>query len=547
MKYFASIKKLATTTVAAGVLTTFAASAGWAQETLPPNSSIAVASLGTAIVFDLDLAHEKAWIEVSGTDDFHIRRAYGADQALVIESAALVDGHYTWEVLAVAPRQGDDRPRRGEAGLETPSARTFSGTFRVLGGAVALPAADGPSESTQKTASLQDDLAIQGNACVGQPCTISEVFGFDTLRVKELNPRLHFDDTSTSQHFPQNDWRLVANDSVAMGSNFFAIEDVTGSRFPFRVEAGARDHALYVQADGDVGFGTSTPAVDLHVSTGNSPTIRLEQDGSEFNEQIWDIKGNEYAFSVSEGHFGPRPLVIEAGSGTGSLRINDEGWIGLHNEAPKAPLHVLAGGTSHTPSNPATVAVFQNNAEEDDGSIVSILAGDGSANAQLWFGDADDDNAGRVIYRNGTDAMSFWTAGSERLYTDSDGDVCFGCNNTEETALRHVNGAYLSFGGTWTNASSRTLKQDIASLSTADALDALAELEPVTFRYRAEQDETYVGFIAEDVPELVAMSDRRSLTSMDVVAVLTKVLQEQQRLVQEQQAAIAELRTQTQK
>jgi len=50
-----------------------------------------------------------------------------------------------------------------------------------------------------------------------------------------------------------------------------------------------------------------------------------------------------------------------------------------------------------------------------------------------------------------------------------------------------------------------------------------------------------VGFIAEDAPELVASKDRKGMSSMDVVAVLTKVVQEQQKVVQERRTTIAEL------
>jgi len=39
-----------------------------------------------------------------------------------------------------------------------------------------------------------------------------------------------------------------------------------------------------------------------------------------------------------------------------------------------------------------------------------------------------------------------------------------------------------------------------------------------------------VGFIAEDVPDLVATEDRKG---MDVVAVLTKVVQDQQKTIEE--------------
>ena len=55
-------------------------------------------------------------------------------------------------------------------------------------------------------------------------------------------------------------------------------------------------------------------------------------------------------------------------------------------------------------------------------------------------------------------------------------------------------------------------------------------MNPVKYNYKADKAEKYVGFIAEEVPELVAMNDRKSLSPMDIVAVLTKVVQEQQKL-----------------
>jgi hypothetical protein len=50
-----------------------------------------------------------------------------------------------------------------------------------------------------------------------------------------------------------------------------------------------------------------------------------------------------------------------------------------------------------------------------------------------------------------------------------------------------------------------------------------------------------VGFIAEDVPDLVAMPDRKGLSAMDVVAVLTKVVQQQQKTIAELQAKVEKL------
>ena len=66
----------------------------------------------------------------------------------------------------------------------------------------------------------------------------------------------------------------------------------------------------------------------------------------------------------------------------------------------------------------------------------------------------------------------------------------------------------------------------------ADALVTLCGLRPVTFKY-IDGDEARAGFIAEEVPDLLATGDRTSLSPMEIVAVLTRVVQDQQRQIQE--------------
>ncbi|MEM1181203.1 MAG: tail fiber domain-containing protein, partial [Acidobacteriota bacterium] len=388
-----------------------------------------------------------------------------------------------------------------------------------------------------KATVVVDDQIIQGSQCVGFDCTSTESFGSDTGRYKENNLRIHFNDTSASANFPGNDWRITINDTSNGGANYFAVNDVTGNTTPFRIDAGASSNAIRVSSAGKVGFGTGSPnaQISLHAVDGNTPALRLEQDGSDgFQSHVWDLAGNETNFflrNVTNSSSLPIRILPGTGQDDGLVMLGS-GDIGFGTDNAKADLHILGGGSVHTPSNSSVLALFQNNADGADGSIVSLLAGNGTANAQLWFGDTDDDNAGRVIYRNGADAMSFYTAGNEVFYLDSSGNVCIGCNATSGDAIRHSNGAVLTSGGTWTNASSRELKRDITDLSSTDAMAALKDLAPVTFRYNTELDETYVGFIAEDVPALVAQKDRKSLTSMDVVAVLTKVVQEQQKAIE---------------
>jgi len=91
----------------------------------------------------------------------------------------------------------------------------------------------------------------------------------------------------------------------------------------------------------------------------------------------------------------------------------------------------------------------------------------------------------------------------------------------------------LSITGTFTQGSSRTLKDHITALSSTEALETLAHLSPVKFRYKADTEQaTHIGFIAEDVPDLVATPDRQGLCPMDIIGVLTKAVQEQQKTIE---------------
>jgi hypothetical protein len=93
-------------------------------------------------------------------------------------------------------------------------------------------------------------------------------------------------------------------------------------------------------------------------------------------------------------------------------------------------------------------------------------------------------------------------------------------------------GAYTN-GSSWFDISSREYKDNIEALSTEEALKAIKELNPVKYSYKIDTSEKRVGFIAEEVPELLSTKDRKGLSPMDIVAVLTKVVQEHEKMVKE--------------
>jgi len=190
---------------------------------------------------------------------------------------------------------------------------------------------------------ILDDLIVDGSACVGFDCVNGETFSFDTIRLKENNLRIKFDDTSTAASFPRTDWQLTANDSANGGTSKFSIDDISGGRTPFTVEANARSHSLYVDDGGRIGSRTSTPSTEIHTIDGDTPTLRLQQDGSSgFAPQTWDVAGNETNFFIRDVTNGSTlPLRIRPSAPTSSVFIDSDGDVGLATTSPDANLHVM--------------------------------------------------------------------------------------------------------------------------------------------------------------------------------------------------------------
>lgn len=190
---------------------------------------------------------------------------------------------------------------------------------------------------------FNDDLIAVGSLAIGIDASSSESFGFDTFRMKENNLRIHFDDTSASADFPGNDWRITINDSGNGGQNYFGIDDATAGNSPFRIMAGSGANALFVSdSGGNVGLGTNTPVVELQVTDGDSPAIRIEQNGANgWTPQTWDIAGNETNFFIRDVTNGSKlPFKIKPGAPDNAVFIAASGNVSLGDANPSEKLEV---------------------------------------------------------------------------------------------------------------------------------------------------------------------------------------------------------------
>lgn len=347
----------------------------------------AIASSPTEITFQPQVAYSRLVLTVSTPNGEVYRKEFEGGTAASFKfiddkGFNLPDGHYGYELRVVPQLSREARKALAASREKGNSAEVMlelqksgqlpatvsvqSGSFLIENGAARVgapgedaeprsnPSGEVQTQSKKKgggTVTIQDvvtadDVIIQGSACIGLDCVNNENFGFDTIRLKENNTRIKFDDTSTAAGFPANDWQLTANDSASGGANKFSIEDITGAKVPFTLTAGAPTNSVFVSSTGRVGLRTSTPVLDLHITTGDTPAHRLEQTAaSGFTAQTWDIAGNEANFFVRDVTSGSRlPFRIRPGAPTSSIDISASGNVGIGNASPTAPI-TFAGVT----------------------------------------------------------------------------------------------------------------------------------------------------------------------------------------------------------
>ncbi len=349
-----------------------------------------------------------------------------------------------------------------------------SSTLRLALGATALTLI---GTAAQADFVINDDLIVDGSACIGFDCVNGESFGFDTLRLKENNTRIKFDDTSSSASFPRNKWELTANETSNGGAEKFSITDVTNGKVPFTITGNAPSNSLFMNSAGRIGFGTSTPVVELHVKDGDTPTLRLEQDGSSgFTAQTWDVAGNETNFFVRDATNGSRlPFRIRPSAPSQSLFIDTDGDIGIGTSSPDAGAQIHIRQTDGTAqlliddaSSTASNTRIQLKVENDNGA------------AQLSLNDIAASADWRVQSLGGNLQLTKAGTGVTEFLMDAAGNV---------TTTGTVNGV--------SDKNRKMAIQEVDARQILEKVDALP-IAAWTYKHEADVGTRHIGPMAQD-------------------------------------------------
>jgi hypothetical protein len=551
------------------------------------NKLAAINANGSSVRWDVTAPYASVTLTVAAPDGRVFSKVFkgGSSPHFSIADAQgerLPDGPYTYE-LRLTPmsspartdamsngRGKDDEPEAVRAARKSgaPSQPLVeSGNFSIVNGAVIVAGTSeeaGPRPASKVTEQqklpgagpatlsnlrqhhfsrlflpdqvIPDDLIVQGSACVGLDCVNNENFGFDTIRVKENNTRIQFDDTSTAAGFPTNNWQIRANGSASGGASFLGFVDqgATGNSetgtVVFGVEAGAPANSLKVTSLGRVGLRTATPVLDLHIATGNTPAQRLEQtNAGGFTAQTWDIAGNEANFFVRDVTSGSRlPFRIRPGAPTSSIDISTTGNVGIGTASPGTKVDISLANNDF---------------------LRIIEDGSGTPN-RVFLGDVT--NAGYLDLR-GSDGniRTLLNAGQTSYINSTGGNV--GIGTTAPTATLSVNGtANKPGGGSWDIFSDERLKNIKGRFNSG--LKAVMQLQPLRYEYTRnnalgiKSAGEHVGFGAQAVQKIIPEAVTRNengylqINNDPILWTMLNAIKEQQKEIEQLKGQIRQLR-----
>ncbi len=105
--------------------------------------------------------------------------------------------------------------------------------------------------------------------------------------------------------------------------------------------------------------------------------------------------------------------------------------------------------------------------------------------------------------------------------------------------LRASGGTYIE--GNFYYTSTKEYKENIKKLSKEKVRNTIELLNPVEFNFKGDTKRKTMGFIAEDVPDIIAAGDKKAISPMEILTVLVGEVKEQENLIKKLKKKVAAL------
>ena len=340
------------------------------------------ATLGSASLEFSDLFLADGGQILFGNDQ-EITLTHVADSGLTLKHAATADDKFPTLTLAAGDTDIAASDKLGVINFQAPDEGTGTDAILVAAGIEAVSEGDFSASSNAtslvfKTASSEaaaEVMRIDSSGAVGIGTTPS---GGTALDVRN-DGVIQIVSTDTVQLIASNggsQLKNVSNNPLLFGTN--------------------NTERMRITAGGDVGIGTTSPDVPLHVKGGSSVESAIIVDST----------------GVGGGHkYGIRP---------GSPSVSNAHFT-IHDETNDATRLVITDGGLVLINTTGAVSGQQLRVSGGSGTGTIGIAAAANFNSTIEFSDPDDQDVGKIEYAHNGDQMRFYVNGSQRGLIDSAG------------------------------------------------------------------------------------------------------------------------------
>jgi hypothetical protein len=342
---------------------------------------------------------------------------------------------------------------------------------------------------------------------------------------------------------------VIGYNAIGAGNNTIQLgnTDVTNVKTSGTLTAGTvtypRAHGTAGQVLSTTGSGTlgwtsiASPDLTNYVTTNTEQTITEAKTFSK------DLSVNAITVGKGAGN-----VITNTGIGENTLSSSASGTItGTNNTAiGYRSLRSNTSGRFNTATGSGALrqnSVGENNSAFGNGSLFSNTTG--SSNTAIGMNALENNETGTLNTAIGFDA-GVSTSNKNLTNTTAIGN---GARVTADNTIQLGNTAVTTIGGqvAWTAASDSRIKKNIVNSNYG--LATVLKLRPVEYNL-ISNDLRQVGFIAQEVQKLVpevvtgkegdlSKGEILGITYSNLVPVLTKAIQEQQKQIEDQNAKIA--------
>jgi len=261
---------------------------------------------------------------------------------------------------------------------------------------------------TSVTVNRNGDLTVPGTISIGGTLTYEDVTSVDSVGIVTARSGVRINGGGLT---------IIGDTTGLKATGISTLVDVsarniTGVAATFTGALSGTTASFNSGTTNTVATFTSSDSGAVINITDNSARSSIEQNGT-------DLK----IISDTDASDADSTIKFQVDASTKAI-INSSGYFGLGTNTPTGTLSIASGTfQTTTPTSTGDDIVISGNQSL---GIQFLTLASGTSNNNIFFGDTDDPDIGRLHYAHADNSMRFRTNGSEKMQIDSSGNLLMG-------------------------------------------------------------------------------------------------------------------------